>query len=97
MPFIASPTIASNDQELVPTRSRFKIKVTSLEKTTREIFRYHYPGTGIRFTLERTDLSLLLSTFYIPTGVFAMLSLISFLIDPYVVSFCKETLKMTFK
>ena len=46
-----------------------------------------YSYTGMILKLERNSLGKLLSGFYYPTTAFAILSLISYLINPDVVSF----------
>ena len=46
-----------------------------------------YPHNGvIRLTIERDSLDLLLGPFYIPTGIFAALSVGSYIINPEIVS-----------
>lgn len=46
-----------------------------------------YNDTGVIFlTLERNELDLLIGAFYLPTGTFAILSLVSYLISPELVS-----------
>ena len=46
-----------------------------------------FNDTGVIFlTLERNELDLLIGAFYIPTGAFAVLSLVSYLISPELVS-----------
>ena len=46
-----------------------------------------YIDTGIgSFTLERDELNLLIRAFYIPTGIFATLSIGSYIINPDIVS-----------
>ena len=46
-----------------------------------------YNDTGVIFlSLERNELDLLIGAFYIPTGAFAVLSLVSYLISPELVS-----------
>ena len=47
---------------------------------------YYHSHTGMRIKMERKSLGLLASKYYYPTATFAILSLISFLIDPDVVS-----------
>ena len=46
-----------------------------------------YSYTGMLLKIKRTSLGQLLSGFYYPTGAFAFLSMISYLINPDVVSF----------
>ena len=47
---------------------------------------YQYPATGVTIHLKRTDLGSLMGRFYIPTTLFSILSLISFFINPDMVS-----------
>ena len=50
-----------------------------------------YSHQTIRFVLNRNSRSLLIGSFYIPTGLFAFLSMGSFVINPEIVSKCTET------
>jgi hypothetical protein len=69
-------------------------------------FEYLMPGineiycyTGIKFTFTRNSLGLLMGGFYGPTGTFALLSLISFVIDANAVSnilICETTCMIQF-
>ena len=45
-----------------------------------------YSHQTIRFVLKRSSLSLLIGSFYVPTGLFAFLSMGSFIINPEIVS-----------
>ena len=46
-----------------------------------KIVDYSYATAGIQFSLKRTDLALLMSGYFVPTGMFAVFSLLSFLIS----------------
>ena len=64
----------------------FQFNLESLpafEKTYDDVYSY----TGMLLKIKRTSLGQLLSGFYYPTGAFAFLSMISYLINPDVVSF----------
>ena len=50
-----------------------------------------YSHQTIRFVLNRNSRALLIGSFYIPTGLFAFLSMGSFVINPEIVSKCTET------
>ena len=52
-----------------------------------KIYDNAYSYTGMLLKIKRTSLGQLLSGFYYPTGAFAFLSMISYLINPDVVSF----------
>ena len=65
------------DQDRIP----FKISIQSLEPFTLFIGGFNNSYARMRIDLKRTGLGLLLGGFYIPTGVFAFLSLISFSIN----------------
>ena len=45
-----------------------------------------YSHQTIRFVLKRSSLSLLIGSFYVPSGLFAFLSIGSFIINPEIVS-----------
>lgn len=63
------------------SRQPFEIYVQVLETIDKPIVNYNYSFTGAKFTFERNNLGLLVIGFYVPTGIFAVLSLISFSID----------------
>ena len=44
-------------------------------------------STGLRINLQRNSIALLMGSFYVPTGIFAILSMASYVINPEVVSF----------
>ena len=56
------------------------------EYYTSGINQYRHSLSGIKFKLERNSLGLLIGAFYLPTGIFAILSMTSFFINPKVVS-----------
>ena len=49
-------------------------------------YEWDYPAIGVRIRLKRKTLGTLIGGFYIPTALFAILSMISFFINPDVVS-----------
>ena len=64
-----------------PFPYEFQLKaIPSFEKVYNGFGAYSY--TGMTFNLRRKSLGQLLSGYYYPTGSFAVLSLISFLINP---------------
>ena len=68
--------------DLPSNRISFDAKVKSLSETGRKTsMTYEYETGGIQFTLERSDIKLLMSGFFVPTGMFALFSLMSFLIS----------------
>ena len=46
-----------------------------------------FPTTGIKIILHRDTIGLLIGSFYMPTGIFAILSITSYVIHPDIVSF----------
>ena len=48
---------------------------------------YEYSGVGMRITLRRNNLGLLIGGYFGPTIIFSLLSLVSFTINPDIVSF----------
>ena len=47
---------------------------------------YHYSFVGMRITLTRNNLGLLIGGYFGPTIIFSLLSLVSFTINPDIVS-----------
>ena len=76
------------DEPLVVTSTRipFEMKVQSTQPFNVLDAGYEYSHAGFRIYFKRTDVTGLLSGFYGPTGLFALLSMISFSINPDVVS-----------
>ena len=70
-----------------PTRLPFNVSLKSNDEY--EFFQagYHYSFVGMRITLTRNNLGLLLGGYYGPTIIFSLLSLVSFTINPDIVSF----------
>ena len=62
----------------IPFRAQVKTLVDTEPKT---IVDYSFSTSGIQFNFKRTDLALLMSGYFIPTGMFALFSLLSFLIS----------------
>ena len=70
-------------------RIPFKIQISIHPQVEYEyLLSRYYPKNmaGLKFVLERDSLSLLLGSFYFPTGVFALLSVGSYIINPEIVS-----------
>ena len=68
--------------DLPSNRISFDAKVRSLSAIGRKTsMSYEYATGGIQFSLERSDIKLLMSGFFVPTGSFALFSLMSFLIS----------------
>ena len=60
----------------------FTFSFTSKHKFVMWAPDYEYPATGITIHLERNTLGALIGQFYVPTGIFSLLSLISYFINP---------------
>ena len=73
------------NQSLLP----FEIEVESKKPWEIEIDGYNYSHIGMRIHLHRHDLGLLMGGFYIPMALFSTLSLISFSVNPEMVSINK--------
>ena len=80
---LSGSEILNNESLVLPSnRISFDAKVRSLSETGRKIsMSYEYATGGIQFSLERSDIKLLMSGFFVPTGMFALFSLMSFLIS----------------
>ena len=63
----------------------FDVAIVGLEPFAKLKFEYNYSHAGFHITLKRNRLGTLLGSFYLPTGIFAALSLVSFSINPDVV------------
>ena len=80
---LSGSEILNNESLVLPSnRISFDAKVRSLSETGRKIsMSYEYATGGIQFSLRRSDIKLLMSGFFVPTGMFALFSLMSFLIS----------------
>ena len=72
---------------LISPATSFKISIKIMNSSL--IYYKTYSSTGVKLTLQRQKLGLLLGSFYVPTGIFAILSMASFVIHPDIVS-CNE-------
>ena len=63
-------------------RLPFNIKMESLDTFNHTTAGYTYSYCAVRFYFQRNDLGLLLGSFYLPTLLFSILSLVSFFISP---------------
>ena len=64
----------------------FEFEIKSIPTFNRTIGEYNYSFTGMNLKMNRKSFRKLISGFYYPTASFALLSMISFLIKPDVVS-----------
>ena len=77
-----------NKSSLILTSPKTSFKISAKINSASTTFGGLYSSTGIRFNLERKSISLLLGSFYVPTGIFSILSMASFVINPdLVISF----------
>lgn len=77
-----SEVINNESLNLPSNRISFDAKVRSLSETgIKTSMSYEYETGGIQFSLERSDIKLLTTGFFVPTGMFALFSLMSFLIS----------------
>ena len=70
------------------SRLPFNITLESLEELPILEEGRNHSYTGVKMVFRRNNLGLLTGGFYFPTLVFALLSLLSFVINPEVVSYC---------
>ena len=70
------------DQSLLP----FDISFESSKPKERFLAGFEYSYTGFQIHLVRNNFKLLIGSYYAPTAMFSLLSLISFSISPDVVS-----------
>ena len=80
---LSGSEVRNNESLYLPSnRISFDAKVKSLSEPGIKIsMSYQYATGGIQFSLERSDIKLLMSGFFVPTGMFALFSLMSFLIS----------------
>ena len=60
----------------------YEITVASIPTGLYFLTKYTHTTSGIVFNLERNDIGQLIGGFFWPTGIFTIISLVSFLIDP---------------
>ena len=70
----------------------FAIKITINEATVNNNPCRMSSIAGIKFNMKRKSINLLIGSYYVPTGMFAILSMASFVIHPDVVSYFKHFL-----
>ena len=89
-----SPTVFKGENHVsigeglmnIPTkRLPYTISVESLNTSLAYTLGKKRSATGVRFHFARSSIGLLLGGYYVPTGIFASLSLVSFIIKPEVV------------
>ena len=88
-PVIRHLGVESNDGSLLPIpteRLPFDIVLTSRPQFVIESDGYDFSYTGFTLHLHRNSLGVLIGGFYGPTAIFAILSMISFRINPDIVS-----------
>ena len=69
------------------TRLPFNVSLESIAEYEFSQAGYEYSGVGMRITLTRNNLGLLIGGYFGPTIIFSLLSLVSFTINPDIVSF----------
>ena len=69
------------------TRLPFNVSLESIAGYEFSQAGYEYSGVGMRITLRRNNLGLLIGGYFGPTIIFSLLSLVSFTINPDIVSF----------
>ena len=75
------------DQHAIPYKIGMKIMPTrNLTLTNSSFYSMPFSYTTVKFSFQRNSFGLLMGSFYIPTGLFALLSNGSFIINPEIVS-----------
>ena len=72
------------------SKTPFEINITLNDAKTKRFGNFLYSIAGIKLNLKRKSISLLYGSYYVPTGMFAILSMASFVINPDVVSYFKH-------
>ena len=85
--YVKSSSTNLTDQPLLIKDHKlpYEISVASIPTGQYFLTKYTHATTGIVFNLERNDIGQLIGGFFWPTGIFTIISLVSFLIDPDVV------------
>ena len=76
------------DQYAMPYEIEMKIMPTRNWTTDTSYYDYPFSYSTVKFSLQRKSFGLLIGSFYIPSGLFALLSTGSFIINPEIVSAC---------
>ena len=98
-----SPSIVYDDWQFVSEEQpiilksfpQFEVKLKSLPSFEIKAYGYNYSSTGMKLIVKRKNMGHLDSGYYYPTSSFAILSTISYLINPDVVR-CTVTSKSLF-
>lgn len=80
--FYPQPNIFVDSGSMIQSKLPFHIHLETIAPFTQIILGSRYPNTGIRIHLARDDLGLLYGGFFGPTGLFSIMSLTSFTINP---------------
>ena len=59
----------------------FDVEITSMETYNESEYGFTFSYSGLTMNLRRSDLGLLLGGYFVPTAIFALLSLVSFAVD----------------
>ena len=79
-------TVAGQESlQLASKRLPYLVNLTGLQSFALESDGYEYPHAGFTIHFSRNEIANLIGSFYGPTGMFAVLSLISYNIHPDVV------------
>ena len=76
----------SNEKSIQNNHLPFEFSLMAKESFTLWTKGAQYPATGIRIHAKRNQLGTILGQFYFPTIVFALLSMMSYFINPEIVS-----------
>ena len=79
-------TTLGDDPIIIYNHTEFEIEVTALTPFQIPLEFAYYSQAGIHLKMRRKSVGKLLSGYFYPTASFAVVSMISFLIDPDVVS-----------
>ena len=58
----------------------FNVSIVILEPHLRSLFGYHYYFAGLNFTFQRNNALAIITGYYVPTGLYSLLSALSFLV-----------------
>ena len=74
------PLEINQERKLQDGHLPYKFSIQGKQEFTLPNYEYNYPVTGIQIKLKRNKLGRLTGGFYVPTAIFSVLSMISFLL-----------------
>ena len=83
------PTLLNQDRSFESNHLPYDFTIIGKDEFAYYNYKYFSPFSGIIIKVRRNSLGLLVGKFYIPTSIFTMLSMLSYFIQPDIVSIQK--------